>query len=86
MSKPIMNISIVLPTYNERDNIGPLIERTLTALSAYTLEIVVVDDDSPDGTWQIAAGKAEKDSRVRLIRRGNERGWTSAIQRGITEA
>ncbi len=81
-----MNISIVLPTYNERDNIGPLIERTLTALSAYTLEIVVVDDDSPDGTWQIAAGKAEKDSRVRLIRRVNERGLTSAIQRGITEA
>ena len=81
-----MNISIVLPTYNERDNIGPLIERTLTALSAYTLEIIVVDDDSPDGTWQIAAGKAEKDSRVRLIRRVNERGLTGAIQRGIIEA
>ncbi len=81
-----MDISIVLPTYNERDNIIPLIERTLTALSDYELEIVVVDDDSPDGTWQIVAAKGETDPRVRLIHRTDERGLTSAIQRGITEA
>ncbi|OQY26051.1 MAG: hypothetical protein B6I38_11820 [Anaerolineaceae bacterium 4572_5.1] len=81
-----MDISIVLPTFNERDNISPLIERTLTALSDYELEIVVVDDDSPDGTWQLVAEKAKSDPRVRLIRRVDERGLTSAIQRGITEA
>ncbi len=81
-----MNISIVLPTYNERDNIDPLIERTLAALSAYSLEIVVVDDDSPDGTWQLVSEKAKSDPRVRLIRRVGKRGLTSAIQRGVTEA
>lgn len=81
-----MPISIVLPTFNERDNIGPLIERTLRALADYELEIVVVDDDSPDGTWQEVAQLAEADSRVRLIHRTAESGLTSAIWRGIHEA
>lgn len=81
-----VDISIVLPTFNERDNIAPLIERTLNALRHYTSEIVVVDDDSPDGTWQIVAEKADADTRVRLIRRRNERGLTTAIWRGITES
>lgn len=81
-----MPISIVLPTFNERDNIGPLIERTLKVLADYELEIVVVDDDSPDGTWQVVAHMAEADPRVRLIRRTAESGLTSAIWRGIREA
>lgn len=81
-----MPISIVLPTFNERDNIGPLIKRTLKALADYELEIVVVDDDSPDGTWQEVAQIAEADARVRLIHRRAESGLTSAIWRGIREA
>ena len=81
-----MKISIVLPTFNERDNIGPLIERTLAALSNYSLEIIVVDDNSPDGTWRLVAQKAKGDPRVRLIHRAAERGLTSAIWRGIQEA
>jgi len=81
-----IDISIVLPTFNERDNILPLIERTLDALSDWAAEVVVVDDDSPDGTWRRVAQKAEAEPRVRLIRRTTERGLTSAIWRGITEA
>ena len=81
-----MHLSIVLPTFNERDNIGPLIERTLTALGEHQLEVLVVDDDSPDGTWQVVAQIAAEDSRVRLIRRRDESGLTSAIWRGISEA
>jgi len=81
-----MDISIVLPTYNEGDNIGPLIERTLTALADYNLEIIVVDDDSPDGTWQTVAERASRDARIRLIHRTGESGLTSAIWRGINEA
>lgn len=80
------HISIVLPTFNERDNIGPLIERTLVALSNYDLEIIVVDDDSPDGTWQLVSRKGAYDPRVRLIHRTAESGLTSAIWRGISEA
>ncbi len=82
----MVKISIILPTYNEHDNIDPLIERTLVALSPCNLEIIVVDDDSPDGTWQLVAQKSKADPRIRLIRRLNERGLTGAIWRGITES
>ncbi len=81
-------ISIVLPTYDEADNIELLIDRTLQALGDYPggVEVVVVDDDSPDGTWQLVAEKAKADPRVRLIHRTTERGLTSAISRGLHEA
>ena len=46
-------------------------------------EIVVVDDDSPDLTWQVVEGLSRKDSRIRLIRRIGRRGLTSALQEGI---
>jgi dolichol-phosphate mannosyltransferase len=85
---PTPSVSIVLPTYNEADNIEPLIERTLKALGDYPggVEVVVVDDNSPDGTWQLVAAQAAQDSRVRLIHRTDESGLTSAISRGIHEA
>ena len=81
-------ISIVLPTYNEAGNIELLIDRTLQALGSYPggVEVVVVDDDSPDKTWQLVARKAAQDRRVRLIHRRGESGLTSAISRGIHEA
>lgn len=79
-------VSVVLPTFNERDNIGPLIEAVLAALSEWQTEVIVVDDDSPDGTWQIVQEKEAGDRRVRLIRRINERGLTSAISTGIANA
>ena len=77
-------ISIVLPTYNEADNIERLIDRTLQALSNYPdgVEVLVVDDDSPDGTWQRVAEKAQTEARVRLVHRTTEKGLTSAIRRG----
>jgi dolichol-phosphate mannosyltransferase len=81
-----MNITIVLPTFNERDNIIPLIQRGLAALDSYQVEMLVVDDDSPDGTWQVVAELAGRDPRVRLIRRTQERGLTSAIATGIAQA
>jgi dolichol-phosphate mannosyltransferase len=80
------DITIVLPTFNERDNIVPLIQRGLAALGDYQVEMLVVDDDSPDGTWQVVAALAEGDPRVRLIRRTEERGLTSAIATGIAQA
>jgi dolichol-phosphate mannosyltransferase len=81
-------ISIILPTYNEANNIEPLITRTLQALGDYPggVEVVVVDDDSPDGTWRLVAEKSQMDNRVRLIHRTTEKGLTSAISRGIREA
>lgn len=81
-----VDITVVLPTFNERDNILPLIQRGLAALADYRVEMLVVDDDSPDGTWQVVAELAGRDERVRLIRRTQERGLTSAISAGIADA
>lgn len=75
-------VSVVLPTYDERENIGVLIERILAAVQR-PVEIVVVDDDSPDGTWQLVGAMAENDERIRLLRRTDERGLTSALMAGI---
>jgi len=58
----------------------------LAALADFQVEMLVVDDDSPDGTWRSVADLAEADPRVRLIRRTEERGLTSAISTGITQA
>lgn len=86
--KPSPQISIVLPTFNEAGNIEPLIERTLTALGKTPdgVEVVVVDDNSPDGTWRLVQAVSARDPRVRLIHRTTESGLTSAISRGIREA
>ncbi|HMQ56590.1 MAG TPA: polyprenol monophosphomannose synthase [Anaerolineae bacterium] len=82
-------VTIILPTYNEAGNIEKLIDRTLQALASHPggAEILVVDDNSPDGTWQLAGQKAQANpQQVRLIHRTTERGLTSALNRGIKEA
>ncbi len=79
------NVSVILPTYNEKENIKELIEQILKNVKEI-YEIIVVDDNSPDRTWQIAEKMSKKDSKIRLIRRVNERGLASAIARGIDEA
>jgi dolichol-phosphate mannosyltransferase len=81
MSSSSSLVSVVLPTYDERDNIGVLIERILAHVHR-SVEIVVVDDDSPDGTWQLVEAMAEEDARIRLLRRTDERGLTSARMAG----
>lgn len=83
-----LRVAVVLPTFNEAENIGPLIEANLQALIAarYRAQIIVVDDDSPDRTWEVVERRAAEDARVRLIRRRSERGLTSAIWTGIRAA
>ena len=75
-------VSVVLPTYNERENIEELIGRTLTSVQQ-PVEVIVVDDNSPDGTWQVVQAMAEREPRIRLLRRVDERGLTSALMAGI---
>jgi dolichol-phosphate mannosyltransferase len=82
MSENSSLVSVVLPTYDERENIGVLIERILAAVDR-PVEVIVVDDDSPDGTWQVVQAMADSDSRIRLLRRTDERGLTSALLAGI---
>lgn len=82
MSQPV-HVSIVLPTFNECDNIIPLIEGLQRNMGATPTEIVVVDDNSPDGTGGIVAAFADAHENVQLVRRVGVRGLTSAIQTGI---
>lgn len=84
-----IDVSIILPTYNERDNIVDLINEIALYLTNHVrrqFEFIVVDDDSPDKTWEVVQKEFSSDSRVRLIRRTTENGLTSAISRGIREA
>ena len=80
-----MRVSVILPTYDERGNIIPLIEEVERRVPGL-LEIIVVDDHSPDGTWQVVAERAQHDPKVVLVHRTNERGLTSALNRGLAES
>jgi dolichol-phosphate mannosyltransferase len=71
-----MKTLVMLPTYNEAGNITPLMDELL-ALEGM-LDVLVVDDNSPDGTWQIVAARAETDPRIHLIHRVNARGRGTA--------
>lgn len=78
-----MDFAIVLPTYNERDNIPLVIARLTEALRGLTWEAIFVDDDSPDGTADVVSSHARWDSRIRLIHRIGRRGLASACIEGM---
>lgn len=80
-----MKTSIILPTYNEKDNIVELIQAIFAALASDSLdfEVVVVDDNSPDGTAAAVRHNFDGNGRVKLFVRTQERGLASAIRYGI---
>ena len=80
---PRHELTIVVPTFNERDNIEELLRRITVALDGVRWEIVFVDDDSPDGTAALVKDIAFSDPRVRCIRRVNRRGLAGACIEGI---
>jgi dolichol-phosphate mannosyltransferase len=75
-------ISLIIPTYNEKDNITPLIERVSRALSGYDYEIVLVDDGSRDGTIE-AAEKLALRFPLKVIVRKDEKGLATAVVHGL---
>ena len=76
-------VSIILATYNERENIGETVHSICHHVPE-PLEIIVVDDDSPDQTWKLAADLGRPN--VKVIRRVATRGLASAFMRGIIES
>ncbi|MFA1612240.1 glycosyltransferase [Halobellus rubicundus] len=79
-------VSVIVPTYNERENLPTLVEAVDAQLSAeYDYEIVVVDDDSPDETWYVAESLSE-DYPVTVVRRRDEFGLSTAVMRGFETA
>ncbi len=76
-------LSVVVPTFNERDNVSKLYRKLETTLKGIAWEVVFVDDNSPDGTWQVVRELARQDGRVRCIRRIGRRGLSGACIEGI---
>lgn len=79
-------ISIILPTFNERDNVEPIINELLRNEEHWRLEIIVVDDDSPEGTAEKVRDLAHSRPEIRLIRRVGRSGLASAIKEGLLDA
>jgi dolichol-phosphate mannosyltransferase len=77
-----MSLSVIVPCYNERANVAPMVVALDAALKGIEWEVVFVDDDSPDGTTQQARALAATDRRVRCIRRVGRRGLSSAVIEG----
>lgn len=76
-------LSVVVPTFNERDNVTVLYRRLEATLAGIPWEVVFVDDNSPDGTCEVVRGLARQDPRVRCIRRIGRRGLSGACIEGI---
>ena len=79
-------VSVVVPTYREADNLPLLVPQITAALRSWPHEIIIVDDDSNDGTDQVVATLSEQGHAVRLIVRTDQRGLSSAVLRGFAEA
>ncbi|HEY9858882.1 MAG TPA: glycosyltransferase [Candidatus Obscuribacterales bacterium] len=82
---PTVYLSLVIPTFNESENIEALIEllsRLLDQVLPGNYELIVVDDDSPDYTWKIAQELVSQYPQVRVMRRQQERGLSTAVIRG----
>lgn len=84
MSEKRVNLSIVIPTYNEAENIPRIIQEIEKVLKEISHEIVIVDDNSPDGTYEVVRRLSLPN--LRAILRENEKGLASAVIRGINEA
>lgn len=78
-----LQLSVVVPTFNERDNVELLFRKLEAALAGVAWEVIFVDDNSPDGTWQVVREMARRDPRARCIRRIGRRGLSGACIEGI---
>src|SRR6478609_852696 len=77
------DLTIVVPTFNERDNVRPLVDALEAALRGIRWEVVFVDDDSPDGTAAAVRTLSRQDARVRCVQRIGRRGLSSAVIEGM---
>jgi dolichol-phosphate mannosyltransferase len=76
-------VSVVVPTFNERGNVAQLYQKLEATLVGISWEVIFVDDNSPDGTWEVVRTLARADRRVRCIRRIGRRGLSGACIEGI---
>jgi dolichol-phosphate mannosyltransferase len=80
---PGAELCVIVPTFNERDNVQELVNRLDFCLRDVSWEVTFVDDDSPDGTASLVRTLGVKDSRVRCLQRLGRRGLSSACIEGM---
>lgn len=78
-----MEVSIILPTYNEIENIQPLVSDIIHSISNINYEIIIVDDNSPDGTGEEAKKLEQNYPNVKTIIRTEDKGLAKSIKEGI---
>ena len=79
-------LSLILPTYKERESLPILIPRIVGMLEERHFELIIVDDDSPDRTWEVARELSRQFPQVHVIRRVGRRGLSSAVIEGFLAA
>ncbi len=85
LSATEIKLSLVIPTYKESQNIPTLIQRLTQLLDTQipnAYELIIVDDNSPDLTWEVAQNMAQKYPQLRVMCRKKERGLSTAVVRG----
>jgi dolichol-phosphate mannosyltransferase len=80
---PSLGLSVVIPTFNERENVEEMVQRIDAALVGTAWEVLFVDDDSLDGTAELIRAISLRDPRVRCLHRIGRRGLSSACIEGI---
>lgn len=83
--RPRIGLSVVVPTYNERENIPSLATRVFSSVDSATSELLIVDDNSPDGTAEVVRELAGQ-YPIRALVRTAERGLATAVIAGLREA
>ncbi len=78
----MLDVLVIIPTYNEKENI----EKIINAVRSHNVDVLIVDDNSPDGTAQIVENIMEKDSGVQIIKRSGKLGLGSAYITGFKYA
>jgi len=81
-----LGLSIIVPTYNEAENVRELIERVEASLKGLDFEVIVVDDSSPDGTAEIAEELGKIYGNVKVVKRPRKMGLASAVLDGMKAA
>jgi dolichol-phosphate mannosyltransferase len=83
-----MDLSIIIPTYNEAENLAPLLAQVFQVLRDNDIrgEVLIVDDDSPDRTWELAQSLEGRYKGLRVLRRQGERGLATAVLAGFKAA
>jgi dolichol-phosphate mannosyltransferase len=81
-----MKLSVISPTYNEAENVGPLIAELEKVLAGSDYEILISDDNSPDLTWARVEEIGRRNPRVRALRRTSNRGLGPSVVDGFSSA